>query len=383
MRTNTAQWLPNQNRWQIKVQKDGVRRTFTSAKAGRTGQREANAKADAWLDEGICSTTKRCWEVWKEYLISVRATAGTSYAHQVEKNGRNYILPVIGTCRIGDLNTGMLQDVLNRAYKEGCLATDSKRQSKGNLSKKTLQGIRGTEVAFVKWARQHKYTTLRPEDEELTVPKGARKKGRKILQPDSLRVLLSTDTRVVRGKVEQDENVHAYRLAVMTGLRPGELLGLCVGDLDDDRLRLARAINAYNEETSGKNENAIRTVVLHPLAVAELRAQLQQRAMEEERPLQDDDRVFELRNEQSLYNYWRFYQRCNGIDPPVSLYELRHTFVSMVSDALSPAQLRRMVGHSHSMDTYGWYSHAVDGRDETAALTVSGVLSEYAPGSGK
>lgn len=83
MRTNTAQWLPNQNRWQIKVQKDGVRKTFTSAKPGRTGQREANAKADAWLDEGICSTTKRCSEVWNEYLISVRATAGTSYAQQV------------------------------------------------------------------------------------------------------------------------------------------------------------------------------------------------------------------------------------------------------------------------------------------------------------
>ena len=65
------------------------------------------------------------------------------------------------------------------------------------------------EVSFVKWARQHKYTTLRPEDENLTVPKGARQKGRKILQPDSLRVLLSTDTRVVRGKVEPDENVHA------------------------------------------------------------------------------------------------------------------------------------------------------------------------------
>lgn len=77
MRTNTAQWLPNQNRWQIKVQKDGVRKTFTSAKPGRTGQREANAKADAWLDKGICRTTKRCSEVWNEYLISVRATAGT------------------------------------------------------------------------------------------------------------------------------------------------------------------------------------------------------------------------------------------------------------------------------------------------------------------
>ena len=78
-RTNTATWLPNQQRWQIKVQKNGVRRTFTSAKPGRTGQREANRKADAWLDEGITSTTKRCADVWAEYMISVKAAAGGSY----------------------------------------------------------------------------------------------------------------------------------------------------------------------------------------------------------------------------------------------------------------------------------------------------------------
>lgn len=75
LRTNTAVWLPNQNRWQIKVQKDGVRRTFTSTKAGRTGQREANRKADAWLDEGISNTTKRCADVWAEYMISVKPRA--------------------------------------------------------------------------------------------------------------------------------------------------------------------------------------------------------------------------------------------------------------------------------------------------------------------
>lgn len=171
-RTNTAQWLPNQNRWQIKVQKDGVRRTFTSAKPGRTGQREANAKADAWLDEGITSTTKRCADVWAEYMISVKAAAGGSYIDQVAKFGKNYILPIIGPRRMGDLSTGMLQDVLNRAYKEGCLRPDSQRKSKGPLSRKTLQGIRGVEVAFVKWARMHKYTTLRPEDEGLMVPRG-------------------------------------------------------------------------------------------------------------------------------------------------------------------------------------------------------------------
>lgn len=40
-RTNTAKWMENQRRWQINVQKDGVRRSFTSSKPGRTGQREA------------------------------------------------------------------------------------------------------------------------------------------------------------------------------------------------------------------------------------------------------------------------------------------------------------------------------------------------------
>lgn len=84
-------------------------------------------------------------------MISVKAAAGGSYIDQVEKFGHNYILPVIGPRRIGDLSTGMLQDVLNRSYKEGCLNPDSKRRSKGNLSRKTLQGIRGVEVSFVKW----------------------------------------------------------------------------------------------------------------------------------------------------------------------------------------------------------------------------------------
>ena len=54
-RTNTAKWVESAQRWQINVQKDGVRKTFTSARPGRTGQREANAKADAWLDEGLVS----------------------------------------------------------------------------------------------------------------------------------------------------------------------------------------------------------------------------------------------------------------------------------------------------------------------------------------
>lgn len=37
-RTNTAKWVESAQRWQINVQKDGKRKTFTSTKPGRTGQ---------------------------------------------------------------------------------------------------------------------------------------------------------------------------------------------------------------------------------------------------------------------------------------------------------------------------------------------------------
>ena len=42
-RTNTAKWTGT--RWRIDVQKDGTRKSFYSSTPGRTGQREANAKA--------------------------------------------------------------------------------------------------------------------------------------------------------------------------------------------------------------------------------------------------------------------------------------------------------------------------------------------------
>ena len=54
--------------------------------------------------------------------------------------------------------------------------------------------------------------------------------------------------------------IHAYRLAVLTGLRPGELRGLRWQDVKRDRLELHQSTNCYNEITDGKNQNARRCV---------------------------------------------------------------------------------------------------------------------------
>ena len=58
-RTNTAFWVEKEKRWCIAVQKNGTRKRFYSSTPGRTGQREANAKADAWLDDSIRDGKRR------------------------------------------------------------------------------------------------------------------------------------------------------------------------------------------------------------------------------------------------------------------------------------------------------------------------------------
>ena len=58
-RTNTAFWVEKEKRWCIAVQKNGTRKRFYSSTPGRTGQREANAKADAWLDDSIRDGKKK------------------------------------------------------------------------------------------------------------------------------------------------------------------------------------------------------------------------------------------------------------------------------------------------------------------------------------
>lgn len=93
-RTNTAKWIESAQRWQINVQKDGVRKTFTSAKPGRTGQREANKKADDWLENGLQTRGKTVESAYKEYLASRIALALAFWLSMMSR------VPVLMLCRV-------------------------------------------------------------------------------------------------------------------------------------------------------------------------------------------------------------------------------------------------------------------------------------------
>ena len=86
-RVNTAFWVEKEKRWCIAVQKNGTRKRFYSSTPGRTGQREANAKADAWLDDSIRDGKKKVAALYAQWVEELKLTCGTSYVTQCQRYG--------------------------------------------------------------------------------------------------------------------------------------------------------------------------------------------------------------------------------------------------------------------------------------------------------
>ncbi len=349
-RTNSAEWLEKYKRWQIKVQKNGVRRPFYSSTPGTKGKKEANAKADAWLESNT-KGDKKVKLLFDDYVKYKKGMTKEQWKKD-KSAGETWILPRYGHRNISKITEGDLDDIIVHAYQEG------------NLSKKSLENLRGTIQGFLKWCRKKKYTALHPE--EIEIPKGAKVGTKTILQPEHLGTLFSESKTLYYGKEVEDELIHAYRVMVLTGCRPGELLGMEADDIIGDCVNLRRSINVDGEVTTGKNENAIRRFYLTPLAKEEIRQQLKK--------FPDNKRVFgDYLREARFRKRWYAYCAYNGI-PRITPYEMRHTFVSIIK-GLPEGEIKMLVGHSKSMDTTGVYSHEVNGDLQRISGKIAYIFS--------
>lgn len=212
--------------------------------------------------------------------------------------------------------------------------------------------------------------------EDLTIPNGAKHSRKNVLLKDDLEKLFSLDQTTYYGNVVQDFLINAYRFAVVTGLRPGECIGVEIKDIVGDKLCLKRSVNVHGEETSGKNNNARRVFKLTPTALDIIEDQLAFLKKNKIKskylfPKLDGSRV----TYQTLHQNWERYREYNEFNY-VTLYELRHTFVSMAKN-LPPAYLKSLVGHSKDMDTLGVYGHEMEGEQEEIANMLENNLSKY------
>lgn len=170
--------------------------------------------------------------------------------------------------------------------------------------------------------------------------------------------------------IPADPRAAMWLTGLMCGLRPGELAGLrwCYVDIDSDRPsirieeRAQEVENKYVGQAPPKTERGRRTIGLHPLLVGALH-----RHRDELRILSlydDEGFVFPtsngtpilLRNQRRAF---RTLCKNSGLGEGWTTYELRHSFVSLVSDQLDDlTKVADLAGHTDTRTTEG-YRHTV------------------------
>ncbi|CAN5246739.1 site-specific integrase [soil metagenome] len=186
-----------------------------------------------------------------------------------------------------------------------------------------------------------------------------------------------------------DNRYHAlYTVAVMAGLRLGELLGLKWTDIDFDggRLMVRRACQFQSGNglvlTEPKTSKSRRTVHLSQRAVFALKEhrkrQLQERLMLGSE-WADLDLVFPnhtggLLNPGNASNAFKAALVKHGL-PAVRFHDLRHTAATLLLSAgTHPKIVSEMLGHSSIALTLDTYSHVIPAMHAEAAATMDALF---------
>lgn len=354
-RLPSARWDEKNKRWVLSVMISGRRKQFTSGKK-TGGKKEVTEKAAAWLDSQDTEekTNKRLSEVWALYLSDYVARKGENeQVIKLRSLGRVFILPALGDRRVGSLTIEDWQRVINDAKPS---------KNKRTLSKKYLNNLKGAIVNFCRWAVPRDYMTKDPAP-HLYVPNNAHEVGRVILQVDDVAKLFAFRTGLWYER--------ALLLELLTGLRPGEVLGLKRTDYKDGVLSISRAINSRGIVTGGKNKNAARVLVLPE----EVRALVVEQ-LEATKPLRS---VWLFPNTIGAQPSQVQYRRCwariaaaHGLPSAVTPYSLRHTFFTHTEAHLPDRMIKAVFGHSAATDSHKLYGeHEIDGEAVEAARRLS------------
>ena len=349
-------WNKKSKRWETRVQINGRRYRFASDIPGSDGKKDVELQIKKADSSRLRSVTARVGQVWPLFLEDTLERSSSENLRNVESIGRLYVLPTLSGRVISDLTPNDWQGIINHAT----------GRNGRQLSEKTLKNIRGTISAF--WSFCYRCELAPGSTIKLYIPKNRPSYSKQILQPDQIRRLFAED-------FPEDFYINCWRLMILTGLRPGEALGLKWSDLDGGTLTINRSINRARKITAGKNKNARRAVPLPSLALSILQDQklrTEDLASEWIFP----NKAGDLPSQSTAFKHFKKTAEALGA-PSVSPYGLRHSFISIISLSTPEAVVKRLVGHSVSMDTFKVYgSHSVDGEGSQISAALDNAFKD-------
>lgn len=355
-------WSDKEKRWRVDIMRNGVRKTFSSSVPRSEGKRIVREKALDWIENGDKNTGVDLTTAFDRFIQDYKMKHGeNTQLTRIKSVSRCHILPRLGGCKTGNITLDQWQSVISQAKPIVRRKPDgSEKNRPAQLSKKYLKNIREVIVLFMRWALPRDYMTT-DFTSELYIPHGAPTKGKEILQISEIERWFQNPTGLWFER--------ALMFELLTGLRPGEVLGLKRTDFDKKTgiITISRSINAQGKITTGKNENARRRMEL----VGEVRQLLEEQLKETK----------ELRSEwifcspfgmmPSQWAYTKCFARIKEkmhFSPSLTPYCLRHTFYTQVESYLPSRLIKTIFGHSESTDGHSLYgSHELDGELHEAA----------------
>jgi len=241
------------------------------------------------------------------------------------------------------------------------------------LKMTTIRRLLNVLNQIMTYAVRHKLIDSNPvRDAERPRISEKESKAISVLTPDQIRALLDATS--------NQKYQTLFMVAVMTGARQGEILGLKWSDVDFERkqLHINRTYN-HRQFFSPKTAQSRRAIDLAPAVVKQLAGwKLASGA-------KGDDLIFPAdknKEEPMIYQtdaLWYFQQALKAAGcPRIRFHDLRHTYASLLIDQGENIKyIQTQLGHATPMMTLNVYSHLMKSENQEAACRLeNAVFSE-------
>lgn len=341
-------------------------------------QKEARKKmteALAALDQGEyrepCKMSLGQWlDIWTaEYLGNVKPATAFLYGEQI----RLHIKPALGAMKLDTLNAHAIQGVYNRLVMA--------REDKPGLSPKSVRNIHGILHRALQQAVAVGYIRFNPAD-ACTPPRAERKE----IQP-----LDETQTSAFLKAIEGHPHELLYKVALFTGMREGEVLGLMWDCVDFDRGTVTIKRQLRREQQKGgqyylstpKNGKP-RTIAPAPwvmkLFKAQRAKQLEQRL--KAGPIWEDTGMVFTNDLGGFLSYRTVYDCFKRVmnkigSPQTRFHDLRHSYaVAAIRSGDDIKTVQSNLGHATAAFTLDVYGHVTDQMKQASADRMENYINK-------